>query len=96
MFKAARNHLLESNALAEDTAPSYFIECLMYNAPNTLFENSLAQTYVGAVNWLSAAALREFKCQNQLVDLFGDSRDQWSVDKAQAFIRALGELWNGS
>ena len=96
MFKAARNHLLESNALAEDTAPSYFIECLMYNVPNTLFENSLAQTYVGAVNWLSTAALREFKCQNQLVDLFGDSRDQWSVDKAQAFIRALGELWNGS
>ncbi len=96
MFKAARNHLLESNALAEDTAPSYFIECLMYNVPNTLFKNSLAQTYVGAVNWLSTATLRDFKCQNQLVDLFGDSRDQWSVDKAQAFIRALGDLWNGS
>ena len=96
MFKAARNYLLESNVLAEDTAPSYFIECLMYNVPNTLFKNSLAETYVGAVNWLSRATLREFKCQNQLVYLYGDSRDQWSVDKAQAFIRALRGLWNGS
>ena len=96
MFKAARNHLLESNAVAEDTAPSYFIECLMYNVPNTLFKNSLGQTYIGAVNWLLTATLRDFKCQNQLVDLFGDSGDQWSVDKAQAFIRALGDLWNGS
>ena len=96
MFKAARNHLLESNTLAEGTAPSYFIECLMFNVPNSLFESSLAQTYVGAVNWLSTATLHDFKCQNQLADLFGDSRDQWSVDKARAFIRALVDLWNGS
>ena len=96
MFKAARNHLLESNTIAEDTAPSYFIECLMYNVPNSLFQSSLARTYVGAVNWLSAATLRDFKCQNQLIDLVGDSNDQWSVDKARAFILALGELWNGS
>lgn len=96
MFKAARNHLLESNALAEDTAPSYFIECLMYNVPNAQFKNSLAQTYVEAINWLSAATILDFTCQNQLVDLFGNSRDQWSVDKAQAFIRALKDLWHDS
>ena len=96
MFKVARNQLIESNVIAEDTAPSYFVECLMYNVPNMLFKNSLAQTYVGAVNWLSTASLGEFKCQNRLVDLFGDSRDQWSVYKAQSFIRALGSLWNGS
>ena len=96
MFKRARNQLLESSALADGTAPSYFIECLMYNVPNTQFKSSLAETYVGAVNWLSTAMLSEFKCQNQLVDLFGNSRDQWSVEKAQALIRALGRLWNSS
>lgn len=96
MFKAARNRVLERDGLAEDSAPSYFVECLMYNVPNRLFKNSLSQTYVGTLNWLSTATLSEFKCQNQLVDLFGDSRDQWSVDKAQDFIRALGDLWNDS
>ena len=96
MFKGARNRLLESNALADDTAPSYFIECLMYNVPNTLFKNSLAETYVGTVEWLSTAILGEFKCQNQIVELIGASRDQWSVGKAQAFIRALAHLWNGT
>ena len=96
MFKAARNHLIESNALADGTAPSYFVECLVYNVPNTLFKSSLAQTYMEAVNWLSTAMLGDFKCQNQLADLFGESRDQWSVDKAPTFVRALGNLWNGS
>ena len=96
MFKAARNHLVESNALANGTAPSYFVECLLYNVPNGLFRSSLGETYVEVVNWLSAAELTDFKCQNQLVDLFGPSKDQWSIDKAQAFIQALAHLWNES
>ncbi|MDE2838715.1 MAG: nucleotidyltransferase [Chloroflexota bacterium] len=96
MFKAARNHLIDSNALAKGTAPSYFVECLLYNVPNGLFRSSLGETYVEVVNWLWAAELADFTCQNQLVDLFGSSKDQWSVDKARAFIQALARLWNES
>ena len=34
----------------------------------------------------------------QLVDLFGPIQlsDQWSIDKARAFIQALARLWNES
>ena len=96
MFKAARNRLLDSNTLPNRTAPSYFIECLLYNVPNALFRSSLGETYVEVVNWLSGAGLGEFKCQNQLVDLFGPSRDQWSIDNARAYIQALARLWNES
>lgn len=96
MFKATRNHLVESNALPKGTAPSYFVECLLYNVPNSLFRSSLGETYVEVVNWLSAAELTGFKCQNQLVDLFGPSGDQWSIDEARAFIQALANLWNES
>ena len=96
MFKAARNHLVESNALPNGTAPSYFVECLLYNVPNGLFRSGLGETYVEVVNWLSAAELTDFSCQNQLIDLFGPSKDQWSVDKARAFIQALAQLWNES
>ena len=96
MFKAARNHLIGRNALPDGTAPSYFVECLLYNVPNGLFRTNLSETYVEVVNWLSAAELADFMCQNRLADLFGPSKDQWSVDKAQAFLRALSLLWNES
>ena len=46
MFKAARDHLVDSNALAKGTAPSYFVECLLYNVPNGLFRSILGETYV--------------------------------------------------
>ena len=44
MFKAARNHLVDQGELTKDDAPSYFIECLLYNVPDGLFAPKLAPT----------------------------------------------------
>ena len=94
MFKAARNQLVETKALTKEEAPSYFIECLIYNVPENLFAPKLAPTYTGIVDWLSSAKLNDFKCQNGQVDLFGQEREQWSVKKARAFVTALREMWD--
>ncbi len=93
MFKAARNYLVEKHSIKDGTAPSYFIECLLYNVPNDLFKPRLAQSYKDIVEYLVTADLQKFKCQNGVQELFGTSRDLWSVDKAQRFIQALGRLW---
>ena len=93
MFKAARNRLVEKRVLKKDDAPSYFIECLLYNVPNGLFAEKLASTYTGIINWLEKAQLTDFKCQNGQVDLFGPGREQWTVKKARAFVKDLKELW---
>ena len=93
MFKATRNHLVENHALSDGTAPSYFIECLLYNVPNGLFKPSFGQSYFGIVEYLAAANLQEFKCQNGVRQVFGPSRDLWSVGEARRFVRALGQLW---
>lgn len=93
MFKAARNHLVENHAIRDRTAPSYFIECLLYNVPHGLFRPRFGQSYCGIVEYLAAASLQQFKCQNGVRELFGPSRDLWSVDEAQRFVRALGRLW---
>lgn len=93
MFKAARNHLVENHAIRDGIAPSYFIECLLYNVPNNLFRPSFGQSYCGVVEYLAAASLQQFKCQNGVRKLFGPSRDPWSVDEAQKFVWALGQLW---
>ena len=94
MFKAARNRLVDKGALTKDDAPSYFIECLLYNVPDHLFEDKLAPTYTGILDWLKTAKLNDFECQNGQVPLFGPGREQWSVKKARAFVRAMQELWD--
>jgi len=93
MFKAIRNHLIKNDAIGDGIAPSYFIECLLHNVPNDLFRPSFSQSYYGIVEYLTTASLQQFKCQNGVQELFGPSRDLWSVDEAQRFVQALGRLW---
>ena len=93
MFKASRNRLVEKKVITKEDAPSYFIECLLYNVPDSLFASKLAPTYSGILDWLRKAQLKDFKCQNGQVDLFGPGREQWSVKKARKFVRAMQGLW---
>ena len=93
MYKAARNRLVEKKMLAKSDAPSYFIECLLYNVPDGLFKPKLAPTYMGIVDWLKTAKFNDFECQNGRVDLFGPGKEQWSVKRTREFIRALQRLW---
>ena len=93
MFKAARNRLVEKKRLTKSDASSYFIECLLYNVPNGTFRQDLAPTYTGILDWLKKTKLQDFQCQNGRVPLFGRGREQWTVAKAQAFVKALQELW---
>ena len=94
MFKAARNRLVNNGALTKDDAPSYFIECLLYNVPNKLFARKLAQTSTGILDWLKTARLRDFECQNGQVTLFGRQREQWTVAKPRTFVKAMQDLWD--
>ena len=94
MFKAARNQLVEKKMLTKEDAPSYFIECLLYNVPDSLFAPKLAPTYTGILAWLRTTKLNDFECQNGQVHLFDSGKEQWSVKKARAFVRALQELWD--
>ena len=94
MFKAARNRLVERKMLTKDDAPSYFIECLLFNVPDRLFAPRLAPTYTGIFDWLRTATLAKFKSQSGHVELFGSGPEQWSQKKARGFVRASQELWD--
>ena len=73
MFKAARSLLVDRGALTKDDAPSYFIECLLYNVPDHLFKRKRAPTYTGILDWVKTAKLKDFQCQNGLVPCSVDS-----------------------
>ena len=94
MFKNARNRLVTDGQISEDLAPSYFIECLVYNAPDAAFKTGFQDTYCDIVNWIVQNDLGGLMCQNGQVPLFGDSPEQWSLADAEAFGSALVTLWN--
>ena len=94
MFKNARSRATERGYLAEDAAPSYFVDCLIYNAPDHLFSVGLEDTYVNVVNFLHSAQLANFRSRNGIIPLFGPTPEQWSTVTATHLIAALVRLWN--
>jgi hypothetical protein len=93
MFKNARTYLIERKVILVDLAPSYFLECLLYNVPNDKFSSNLQSTFCNVINWLWEADFRQFVCQNEQLPLFGNTPEQWSEDKARRFLEAMVNLW---
>ena len=87
------NRLINSANLA----PSYFLECLLYNAPDWMHSIAglSADVSPDIVNWMSQNDLSQFKCQNEQVQLlFGSLPEQWSEHDAKALVSGLANLWN--
>lgn len=97
MFKNIRTRLADNNIITSSLAPSYFVECLLYNVPNSYFnQNTLQNIFISVVNWLNSEGdLNGFLCQNEQHDLFGNSPEQWSLDNARTFISRVIDLWSG-
>ena len=94
MFKNARNHLVSTGRIKAELAPSYFVECLLYNAPDAAFQQGFQQTYCSIVNWMNQTNLDELACQNGQQRLFGPSPEHWATGDARAFGNQLTTLWN--
>jgi len=94
MFKNARTYLTGHHALGDGVAPSYFVECLVYNAPDSAFGGSLQDTFVGVLNSFRGAAPDALWCQNEEQKLFGATQEQWNVEDARAFLNSLSNMWS--
>lgn len=94
MFKNARNRAVEKGLIPAGTAPSYFLECLLHNVPDSCYGGTFQDTYVNCVNWLAEADLELFMCQNDQLALFGSTPEQWTTASAEQLIDGLTDLWN--
>jgi hypothetical protein len=94
MFKNARTYLVDRGVIPADLAPSYFLECLLYNVPDDKFGPNLQSTFLKVMAWLRKADFGRFVCQNEQLPLFGSSPEQWSEDRAYRFLEAMVKLWN--
>lgn len=94
IIKNARNYLFEKGLLEKGKAPSYFLQSLIYNVPNSCFVADLSQTVKSVLQYLYTTPIDNFICQNGIIPLFGNTEEQWNVDEAIVTIVALVNLWD--
>jgi hypothetical protein len=96
MFKNARRVAAETGLMADGLAPSYFMQGLLWNVPDEIFIADRAKTYCDVVNWLVHNRYWEhqFRCQNGIEMLFGNSPEQWDLSSSFTAVDALVQLWN--
>lgn len=97
VFKNIKKKLIEENMITKDLAPSYFIENLLYNVPDELYDTSdIGDRIYNILEWLedNSYSLSNFQCQNEQINLFGYSPEQWNEYNAREFITQTKKLWN--
>ena len=92
--KNARNALIADgeSEIVSGTAPSYFLESLLWNVPDSCFTEGLPEAYEQAIHWLSAnqGRLPGMKFPNGRGALFGGTSDApWDEDSAKQIIAGL-------
>jgi hypothetical protein len=97
MFKNARRQMVGDNNDLRKRFPSYFVECLFYNVPDSNYGYSYQRTYTQAVDYLAKALSNgtadKFTTQSGRQWLFGSSSVQWSQENARDFVARLVQLW---
>lgn len=95
IFKNMRSRAIERGHLKAGTAPSYYLEGLLFNAPNSEFGNTYLGSFIGTVNWLVAADRTRFVCPNGQYPLLQEgSSVSWRAAQCDAFLEAIIKLWN--
>jgi hypothetical protein len=95
LLKNFRDDLVESGLLAETIAPSYFIECALYNVPDNLFVGSFSNTMPAILDYLWNTPYAGFLCQNGVVRLIGSGMTQWPEDNFALFVQTARTAWDG-
>ena len=93
IFKNMKAHLEGEGAIGKNVAPSYFIEGLLYNAPDDLFSADFGESCEDILDYLLTAHRFNFVCVNGQRRLFGDDSNAWSGAKCAQFLSALEKLW---
>jgi hypothetical protein len=96
ILKNLRNRLVDDGKLAEGTAPSYYIEGLLYNVPDGLFVDIYFEKSVFKVlqHLMGITDFSGFVCANRQFYLFQTNPPMWSVDACKTFLGAVANAWD--
>lgn len=96
VFKNMRNRAIREGALRDGTAPSYFIEGLLFNAPLGAFGTDMQTTVASCLSWAVATDRSTLPCANYYHWLVRDNqKTSWPVVDCDAYLDAMVKLWDG-
>lgn len=95
IWKNLRSKLVADGEIEAGTAPSYYVEGLLYNVPVEKFGESYEASFVNAFNWLVREADKsKLVCANEQYYLLRDNAHTcWAPAKCDAFLDATAKLW---
>lgn len=95
ILKNLRSKLVTDRLLNEGSAPSYYLEGLLYNVPDNMFGVSYEKTFVNAITWICNEDRSKFICANeQYYLLHASSPVTWRSRQCDAFLKATVDLWS--
>jgi hypothetical protein len=96
IFKNMRSKLVDTGAIEKGSAPSYYIEGLLYNVPDDVFVGNYSDMILGILRWLKNTPDRtKFVCANRLYYLLRDDNPVcWAKADGEKFINAAIGLWD--
>ena len=95
VYKNMRNRMVEEGYLAEGVAPSYFIEGMLWNVPNSAFGVSFEDSFVNSFNWLNNSDKTQLACANDLYWLIREGEGKcWKPADSETYIAAVRKYWN--
>lgn len=93
MFKNARDKMVEEGIVRDGIAPSYYVECLLWNVPDRHYSGMTTTRYRNIVNYLHGAPLDTFTEQGGMRELFDRAHpDRWNQRDARRLIDGLQTL----
>lgn len=99
VIKNIKARLIELKRISEDLAPSYYIECLLYNVPSRNFNQTYYQDVIGIIlDYLASQSdsgkLPDFICQNECRYLFRGIDPHWNEENCKLFLQQLIRFYN--
>ena len=91
--------LVDLNRISIDLAPSYYVECLLYNVPSGNYNQTYYQDIIGIIlDFLAtqsdAGRLAGFVCQNECRPLFSGKDPHWDEESCKLFLQQLIQIFN--
>jgi hypothetical protein len=95
IFKNIRNRLVDDGKLQRGAAPSYYLEGLLWNAPNDTFIKDYSTTIYNCLSWMEKIKEDELLCANCMSALLGDNSPvKWNSTSFRTFRSEAITLWN--
>jgi hypothetical protein len=95
IFKNIRNRLIDERKLQSGTAPSYYLESLLWNAPKDGFGKSYNATVFNCLKWMYEVDESSLSCANGMSGLLGENSPvKWSAADYRTFRSQAITLWN--